>query len=71
MKDYDFELKNFNKTDKEEECYKCGKVAILYEDPDIEGLFFCKECWIERFKIEELCNQELEKIEKERDILES
>ena len=54
MDDSTFKLENLKKTEKKEECYKCGKLAILYEDPNIEGLFFCGECWKERLKTEEL-----------------
>ena len=54
MNNDNFKLENLKKTEKKEECYKCGKLAILYEDPNIEGLFFCKDCWQERIKTEEL-----------------
>ena len=47
--DYDKILEKFNKIeDKNEACFKCGKIDVLYEDPNIEGLYFCKECWKER-----------------------
>lgn len=43
------------KEGKETECYKCGKTGIaVYEDPNIEGLYFCEECWSERIKTEEI-----------------
>ncbi len=49
------EYKNLKKIEnKNEECFKCGKKGVLYEDPNIEGLFFCKECWEERVKTEKL-----------------
>ena len=54
MAEDNFKLEDLKKTKDREECYKCGKIAILYEDPNIEGLFFCEECWKERFKTEEL-----------------
>ncbi len=43
--------------DENQECYKCGiKGVPLYEDENIEGLYFCEECWSERFKTEEIEN---------------
>ncbi|ACO04378.1 MAG TPA: hypothetical protein DEP48_01605 [Persephonella sp.] len=47
-------LEDLKKTEKKEECFKCGVVAILYEDPNIEGLYFCEKCWQERIKTEEI-----------------
>ncbi len=41
--------------DRNEECYKCGvKNVPLYEDENIEGLYFCEDCWSERFKTEKI-----------------
>jgi len=51
MMDYQ-KLKKIEKED--EECFKCGSKKELYEDPNIEGLIFCKECWEERIKTEKL-----------------
>lgn len=36
------------------ECFKCGAKGTLYEDPNIEELYFCEKCWEERFKTQEL-----------------
>ncbi|WP_457640997.1 hypothetical protein [Persephonella sp.] len=47
-------LKDLKRTEEKEVCYKCGLVDFLYEDPNIEGLFFCKNCWQERIKTEEV-----------------
>lgn len=36
----------------ERECLKCGCKNNLIEDPNIEGIYFCKYCWEEREKTE-------------------
>lgn len=36
----------------EKECFKCGSKKNLKEDPNIEGLFFCANCWEERERTE-------------------
>ena len=50
------ELKNFlsklKRTEKKDYCYKCNTYDYLYEDPNIEGLFFCSKCWEERSQTE-------------------
>ena len=46
-------IKHLTKIEKPDiECFKCGKKGVLYEDPNIEELYFCEECWEERFKTE-------------------
>ncbi len=47
-------INNLKRTEEKDYCYKCGDYTYLYEDPNIEGLFFCNKCWQERFKTEEL-----------------
>ncbi len=55
-------LKNLKKIEGEKaECYKCGKQGEpVYEDPNIEDLYFCAECWEERFKTEKLSEMGME-----------
>lgn len=33
-------------------CMKCGATEDLRPDPNIEGMYFCGECWKEREKLE-------------------
>ncbi|WP_297453951.1 hypothetical protein [Persephonella sp.] len=49
-------LKNLKKLEgKNTECYKCGAKGIpVYEDPNIEDMYFCEKCWEERLKTEEI-----------------
>ena len=48
-------VKNFKKVENPDlERFKCGAKGTLYEDPNIEELYFCEECWNERFKTEKL-----------------
>jgi hypothetical protein len=42
------------------QCFKCGATKELYKDPYIEGLCFCKECWEERLKTQELTEMGME-----------
>jgi hypothetical protein len=46
--------------DKNAECFKCGSKEELYEDPNIEGLVFCKKCWEERLITEKLTQMGME-----------
>ncbi|WP_457625783.1 hypothetical protein [Persephonella sp.] len=50
------DLKFLNKkSGKDTECYKCGASGVpVYEDPNIEDLFFCEKCWEERIKTEKV-----------------
>jgi len=54
MGDENFNSSKLKRTDEKDYCYKCGAYDFLFEDPNIEGLFFCEKCWKERFKTEEL-----------------
>jgi len=51
-----FKLENLNRLEgNNTECYKCGVQGVpVYEDPNIEDLFFCEKCWQERIKTEEI-----------------
>ncbi|NPA13503.1 MAG: hypothetical protein GXO45_05915 [Aquificae bacterium] len=45
----------FKNTVEKGECFKCGKKDTkVMEDPNIEGLFFCVDCWEERIKTEQI-----------------
>jgi hypothetical protein len=47
------DYKNLKKVeDPNAECFKCGAKEEIYEDPNIEGMYFCKNCWEERIKTE-------------------
>ncbi len=49
-------LENLKKIEgKNTDCFKCGKQGVpVYEDPNIDNLFFCEKCWQERIKTEEI-----------------
>ncbi|HEY4682543.1 MAG TPA: hypothetical protein VIH17_04755 [Candidatus Acidoferrales bacterium] len=38
--------------DEKGSCMKCGATEDLRPDPNIEGMYFCGECWKEREKLE-------------------
>jgi len=46
--------------DENAECFKCGAKENLFQDPYIEGLCFCKNCWEERLTTEKLTEMGME-----------
>jgi hypothetical protein len=59
--EFESDYKNLKKVeDKNTECFKCGSKEELYEDPNIEGLVFCKKCWEERLITEKLTQMGME-----------
>jgi len=54
MSDKNFNISKMKKSEEKDYCFRCGAYEFLFEDPNIEGLFFCKNCWLERVKTEDL-----------------